>query len=206
MDKINIVWTTYGQEGLVEGTEERVRLIDGYDGYFITDYGRVVTALGQGRRTPDFDNIIEKAQQWRGVESRRYWNTTLWNKGKRKNFFVHRLVALAFIPNPNNLPKVDHLNYPSNHYKDLEWVSQRENVGRGKCAKEHLIQFPNGDIKQIRNLSGFIMEYVRPDITHNKARGYGQRFKKLVKPKNGYKYIGLVDDQPVEATLDRFFV
>ena len=137
MNKVNIVWTTYGQEGFVEGTEERVRLIDGYDGYFITDYGRVLTAFngtGFGSHI-NYDCIKEKVQYWGGNPERLYLRVALWNNGKRKNFSVHRLVAIAFIPNLDNLPIVDHLHYPSNHYKELEWITQLENVRRGKIGQ-----------------------------------------------------------------------
>lgn len=52
-------------------------------------------------------------------------------KGKRK--LVHRLVAEAFIPNPNNLPIVNHIDGDRHNavVTNLEWVTQRENVLHG---------------------------------------------------------------------------
>ena len=43
---------------------------------------------------------------------------------------VHREVALAFIPNPNNLPEVNHIdgNKENNHVSNLEWVTHQANV------------------------------------------------------------------------------
>jgi len=48
---------------------------------------------------------------------------------QRKRFYIHRLVALAFIPNPNNLPQVNHIdgNKANNAVYNLEWVTRSEN-------------------------------------------------------------------------------
>ena len=49
-----------------------------------------------------------------------------------QNKYVHRLVAELYIPNPDNLPEVDHIdtNKINNHYTNLEWVSRKENRDR----------------------------------------------------------------------------
>lgn len=50
--------------------------------------------------------------------------------GKKKNYYIHRLVAEAFIPNPNGLPVINHLDYDkgNNAASNLEWVTQIDNV------------------------------------------------------------------------------
>lgn len=50
--------------------------------------------------------------------------------GKNKNFKIHRLVAILFIPNPNNLPEVNHLdgNKENNNMCNLEWVTHSDNI------------------------------------------------------------------------------
>lgn len=59
-----------------------------------------------------------------------YYRIQLSKKSKLKNHGVSRLVAQAFIPNPNNLPQVNHKNGLKfdNNINNLEWVSIKDNI------------------------------------------------------------------------------
>ena len=67
-----------------------------------------------------------------------YLRTGLSKNNKGKNYFIHRLVAEAFIPNPNNLPCIDHIdrNYLNNSADNLRWCTQKENMNN-PLTREH---------------------------------------------------------------------
>lgn len=62
-------------------------------------------------------------------EERGYCRLSIKINGVKKHFAVHRLVALAFIPNPENKPQVDHIdnNKENNRFDNLRWVTNEEN-------------------------------------------------------------------------------
>ena len=63
-----------------------------------------------------------------------YYNTiNLFKDGKGKHYYVHRLVAQAFIPNPNNYPQINHKdeNHYNNNVENLEWCTSKYNCNYG---------------------------------------------------------------------------
>jgi len=75
---------------------------------------------------------------------------TLSNKGVRKCFSIHRLVAMAFIPNPLRKPTVNHIdgNKQNNFVDNLEWATQKEqkehSIKTGLC-KNNVIALQNAN-------------------------------------------------------------
>jgi len=90
--------------------------IEGYSDYLIHDDGRVWSKKGKGR-------FLEP----RKIKG--YHQVCLYRDGKRKSVYASRLVALNFIPNPENKPEVDHIdrNPSNNHVSNLRWATRQEN-------------------------------------------------------------------------------
>lgn len=68
-----------------------------------------------------------------------YLMVDLKNKGLRKNTYVHKLIAQAFIPNPDNKSYVDHINAnrTDNRVENLRWVTHKENMNNPNAIDKH---------------------------------------------------------------------
>ena len=106
---------------------EHWKAIAGYDGqYEVSDQGRV-KSLKHGK-----DKILKPRKDKYG-----YLQVGICKYGQIKFLLVHRLVAEAFIPNPNNLDTVNHKDEvkTNNTVGNLEWMSQRDNNNYGTRNK-----------------------------------------------------------------------
>jgi len=107
-----------------------IKDIKGYEGYYQVDSNGVV--YGVERYVKKWDGIrkIEKSILKEGTTNCGYVRVNLCKNGKNKKHSVHRLVATAFIPNPENKPCVNHIdgNKKNNKLENLEWVTHKENT------------------------------------------------------------------------------
>lgn len=106
--------------------------IVGYEGiYEISNYGSIRTKEGKITRTDRHGDRHWKQRTIKLKQDRNgYKRTSLWIDGKHQDWLVHRLVAITFIPNPNNYPMINHIDgVTSNNYVDnLEWCTPKHNV------------------------------------------------------------------------------
>ena len=101
--------------------------IDGYEGLY------QVSNLGQVKSIRDkYGNYREKILK-QGKRKDGYLYVNLYKEGKRKYNLVHRLVANAFIPNPNGYTCVNHKdeNPLNNCVSNLEWCTHKYNINYG---------------------------------------------------------------------------
>ena len=101
--------------------------IESFEGYQVSNEGRVKNSKGK----------ILKPQK----NSCGYLRVQLWEDGKQVMKFIHRLVAEAFLPNPQNLPQVNHKDEDkaNNRVENLEWCTAKYNSNYGsrteRCSK-----------------------------------------------------------------------
>ncbi len=138
--------------------------VKGYEGYYeVSSHGRVRT----------IDRVIDKSdgttQRRRGkisalgTDKNGYHTLSLWKEGKAEFFRVARLVAIAFIENPENKPTVNHINGIKDDDKvsNLEWSTYSENMQHAydtrlninpKGEEHHLVKLTDLDVVEIRRL------------------------------------------------------
>lgn len=131
--------------------------IKGFSHYEIDEQGRVYSRISNRELHPSLDN-----NGYAGVE-------LISDEGISKRILVHRLVALAFIPNPNNYPIINHKdeNKRNNNVDNLEWCTYKYNVNYGNCQKK---------IREAKERSGFYQTERLKDI----ARKNGSKVSKPV--------------------------
>ena len=113
---------------------EEWRNVVGWEGYYmVSSYGRVAS-FGRYVKyysyTKWLDPCLKQQRMWKNG----YFSVTLKKNGKKICASVHRLVAIAFIPNPNNYPCIDHINdnQIDNRASNLQWCTHKMNN-----SKEH---------------------------------------------------------------------
>lgn len=136
------------------------RPVVGYEDYYsVSNCGRVM-ATSNPKRT----NVCEKLLSLK-TSNKGYSTLGLCIHKNRKDVFVHRLVAEAFIPNPENKPYVNHIdsNPSNNKVENLEWCTHSENMqhawkfGNAKAMHEKDEIHPNSKmdedkVREVRRL------------------------------------------------------
>ena len=130
-------------KGYADAKGELVRKpVRGYEGHYVVDqfarvFGidRTTTVTDNGRI---YDKPIAGKQMKQSMHPKGYKTVTLTKDGKTKTVYVHRIVAEAFIDNPDNLPMVNHKDEDktNNFVENLEWCTASYNRTYGKAVEK----------------------------------------------------------------------
>ena len=109
--------------------------IEGWERYAISTFGRIVAYSKPYRCGNYVSTRKQKIMRFSQTNNKPSYYTISLSDGKKnhKVFLVHRLVAVTFIPNPNNLPFVNHKDddATNNRADNLEWCPQQYNCNYG---------------------------------------------------------------------------
>lgn len=128
------------------------RNIEGYPNYMVSNLGRV-KSLNYNRTGEE--KIMKGSKNNRG-----YLYVQLYKEGKQKNYLIHRLVASAFIPNPDNLSEINHINEDktNNQFTNLEWCNRIYNLNYG-THNERMAKSKSIPILQFSKTDEFIKKW-----------------------------------------------
>lgn len=173
--------------------------IKGYEGlYKISNTGKIKSYHTRGNHQKvGKEHYITPSKTTTG-----YYKVELMKEHKRRGYKLHRLIALAFIPNPLNKPYINHIdgNKLNNSLSNLEWCTQKENVNhaynaglipKNAISKEELHNLYMIKRKSISEISA---------ITHV---GYN-RVKEYMKLYDIKMHIGRKYDIPIEELKKDF--
>lgn len=145
-----------------------MKQIEDFPDYFIDENGDVWS---------------NKSNKWKKVKptltNKGYLTYRACNNGIRKHISIHRAVALTYVPNPNNLPQVNHIdgNKLNNNVNNLEWTTNQKNrnhaVKNGLHAKGEQIKNSKLTEQQVIEIR---KKYIPKKYTMSKlAKEYGVR-------------------------------
>lgn len=119
-------------------TEEIWRPVVGYEGLYEVSNTGLIRSLD--RFVGNRNRIKGKILSIR-IEKNGYCSVALSKYGKIKRYKIHRLVAQAFIPNPEGLPEVNHLDEDktNNSVDNLEWCDRKYNMNFGSRLNKSLL-------------------------------------------------------------------
>ena len=156
---------------------ERWAPVNGYENYEVSDSGNI--------RNKYTDKILSSKYD------RGYERVTLYNKGTRNMKQVHRLVAEAFINNPENKREVNHKdgNKENNNVENLEWVTSSENqihkheiLGKTRTSNKRIGKFDKDTNELLEEFDSIL------DAVHSMGRTSRVSIDQVLQGRHKYAY------------------
>ena len=134
--------TMKNENQIINSVESEVwKPVVGYEGlYEVSNIGRV--------RSINYHKSGKAKVMSPSFNTWGYLIVDLRKNNKRHSYAVHRLVAFAFIPNPDNFPEINHKNEikTDNNVENLEWCTRKYNINYGTAIKRRskpIVQLDN---------------------------------------------------------------
>jgi len=141
------------------------KLIPGFENYTIDESG-VVRNIYRVLMKSDGTTYTQQRRIKKAHINKvngRYMITLRLDDGKSLTRFLHRLIALAFVPNPLNKPDINHINgvKTDNRIENLEWCTRKENsqhaerlnlIKRNKGTEHHLYKHGQASTKEYQRI------------------------------------------------------
>lgn len=146
----------------------------GYEGlYEVSSMGRVRSCDKEVWNR--FTYILRKGKLMeQGMDDDGYCTITLCKESKKSNCHVHRLVAMAFIDNPMNLPEVNHKDSirHNNRAENLEWVTAQGNHDHAKVKGRFHYEYLEKPVVQIDPTTNKVIQVYRSIVDANSEHGF----------------------------------
>ena len=168
---------------------EQWKTIDEFPAYSVSDQGRI--------KSNKTDKVMSLQDQNKG-----YVVVNLINEYGLKRVLVHRIVAKAFHPNPDNLPQVNHLNTDKtdNRAINVEWTTQSDNI---KHAFSMGLMNQQGTNNSNSKLSEEAINYIRTYGFETSTKTLASRFQvsetTIKRLKRGETYQSVITPIPTYA-------
>lgn len=146
--------------------------VEGFEGYYqVSSHGRIKSLRRNHRMSNnriEYDRSCGGAIRKQGVLALGYMCIGTCKNSIKNTYLVHRMVSIAFIPNPDNKPCVNHIdgNKTNNHVSNLEWCTYAENTNH--AIKKGLMNYARGEKIYQSRLNEFQVRVIRKtsDLTH----------------------------------------
>lgn len=174
--------------------EEKWKDVVNFEGYYlISNWGRIKSVEREIIRKKQGRIVVKEKFLKADKTPKGYYRIQLQSKNKTKNMLVHRMVAEAFIPNPENKSQINHKNTikTDNYIDNLEWVNNSENqihayrTGQQKikyvvhCEELNITTFGTGEmVRKLKKLgySKALDSTILACINNNSSHHLGLNF------------------------------
>jgi hypothetical protein len=129
--------TIKSKKGMKILKEEIWKSIIGYENeYMISNHGKVLS-IERKVKSGNIEVSVKKKILKQTKNKEKYRIISLNKEAIQETFRVSRLVAIHFVPNPENKPQVNHIDEDkgNDYYENLEWTTSKENVNHGTCIQ-----------------------------------------------------------------------